>query len=80
MIMKFLIAVVAAIVSLAGVCGGGNAVSGKAGMSTAEAIAAYEGTAEGARDPAEKEVESAKGHEARPSRGAEQHVGPRAGD
>ena len=58
--MKHIIAVVATIVSLAGVCKDGNAASGKAGMSTAEAIAAYEGTAEAARDPAEKEVEAPK--------------------
>ena len=60
MTMKFPIAVVAAMVSLVGVCGGGNAGSGKPAMSTAEAIAAYEGTAEAARDPAEKEVEAPK--------------------
>ena len=36
------------------------AVSAKSGMSTAEAIAAYEGTAEAACDPAEKEVEAPK--------------------
>ena len=59
--MKMTFAVVAAIVSFAGVCAGGKAASGKAGMSTAEAIAAYEGTAEAARDPAEKEVEAPKG-------------------
>ena len=58
--MKHIIAVAAAIVSLVDVCAGGNAVSAKAGMSTAEAIAAYEGTAEAARDPTEKEVEAPK--------------------
>ena len=49
-----------AIASLAVLCKDGNAASGKAGVSTAEAIAAYEGTAEAARDPAEKEVEVPK--------------------
>ena len=58
--MKFPIVIVAAIVSLAGVCAGGNAASAKPAMSTAEAIAAYEGTAEAVRDPAEKEVEAPK--------------------
>ena len=60
MLMKLPIAVVAAFVSLAGICAGGNADSAKATMSTAEAIAAYEGTAEAARDPAEREVEAPK--------------------
>ena len=58
--MKFPIVIVAAIVSLVGVCEGGKAVTGKGTMSTAEAIAAYEGTTEAARDPAEKEVEAPK--------------------
>ena len=58
--MKHIIAVIAAIVSLTGVCEGDNSVSAKPAMSTAEAIAAYEGTAEAARDPAEKEVEVPK--------------------
>ena len=60
MAIKFPIVIVAAIVSLTGICGSGNAGSGKPAMSTAEAIAAYEGTAETARDPAEKEVEAPK--------------------
>ena len=58
--MKHIIAVIAAIVSLTGICGSGNAGSGKPAMSTAESIAAYEGTAEAARDPAEKEVKAPK--------------------
>ena len=58
--MKHIIAVVAAIFSLAGVCKDGNVASGKAGMSTAESIAAYEGTTEAARDSAEKSVEAPK--------------------
>ena len=59
--MKSICVVFTALLSLAGVCKDGNAVSAKAGMSTAEAIAAYEGTAEAARDPTEKEVEAPKG-------------------
>ena len=58
--MKSICVVFTALLSLAGVCKDGNAVSAKAGMSTAEAIAAYEGTAEAARDPTEKEVEAPK--------------------
>ena len=60
MTMKLPIALGAVILSLAGVCKDGSAGSAKAGMSTAEAIAAYEGTAAAARDPAEKEVEAPK--------------------
>ena len=58
--MKRIILICAAIVSLSGICEGGNAGSAKPAMSTAEAIAAYEGTAAAARDPAEKEVEVPK--------------------
>ncbi len=58
--MKSICVVFTALLSLVDVCAGGNAVSAKAGMSTAEAIAAYEGTAEAARDPTEKEVEAPK--------------------
>ena len=58
--MKHIIAVIAATVSLTGICGSGSAGSGKPTMSTAEAIAAYEGTAEAARDTVEKEVEAPK--------------------
>ena len=56
MTMRFSIAIVAAIASLAGICKADGADSAKPAMSTAEAIAAYEGTAEAARDPAEQEV------------------------
>ena len=53
--MKSLIAVVATLVTLTGICGRGNAVSAKPAMSTAEAIAAYEGTAEAAREDSASE-------------------------